>query len=249
MHKIEGILFDLGDTLLNFGQVDLQGLFKQGAGQAYEYLQRQGLALPSFSKYRRKHMMTVRWNVLKSTLSGREFNSKHVIEKLCRKMGFRLTQEQLIEVCWQWYAPLSRQATVETGLAEMLGSFGEAGLKLGVVSNTFIPGEVLDRHLAQENLLELLPVRIYSCDVGRRKPHRSVFSKALKIIGLPPENIMFIGDSPRADIFGANRMGMVSVLKDHHGRNGRAASQASYCIRSILELADLIARYNDSEPK
>ncbi len=246
MQKIEGILFDLGDTLLDFGQVDLQGLFKQGARQAYEYLRQQDLAMPAFSKFRRRHMLAVRWSVLKSTITGREFNAKHVIGHLCKKLGLPLTEEQLIEVCWQWYAPLHYQAMVEKGLAEMLGDFSKAGLKLGVVSNTFIPGEALDRHLADENLLDLLPLRIYSCDIGRRKPNRSIFSKALEKMELPPEKVMFVGDSPRADIFGSNRMGMVSVLKDPTGRHGWSASKANHRIRSILELDNLISRYNDN---
>lgn len=244
MRKIEGIFFDLGDTLLDFGQVDLQGLFRQGAGQAYEYLQQQGWRLPSFSRYRSRHMMAVRWNVLKSTITGWEFNAKDVMGRLCQKMGLSLSEEQLVEVCWRWYEPLRRRATMEAGLPDMLRGFRDAGLELAVVSNTFIPGEVLDRHLAEENLLPLLPVRVYSCDIGRRKPHRSIFDNAIKKIDLAPARIVFVGDSPRADIFGANRMGMISVLKDRCGRHARSTCRASHRIRSILELADIIAEYN-----
>ena len=128
-------------------------------------------------------------------------------------------------------------------------AFGRAGLKIGVVSNTFIPGETLDRHLADENLLELLPVRIYSCDIGRRKPNRSIFTTALEKIQLRPEKVMFVGDSLRADISGSNRMGMVSVLKDPNSRYGRSAAKANHRIRSILELTELISRYNDNGQK
>ena len=247
MRKIEGILFDLGDTLLDFGQVDLQGLFKAGAGKAYEYLQQQGLSLPSLAKYRRKHMMAVRWHVIISTISGREFNAKPVIAELHRKLGLSLTDAQLLEVCWNWYDPLHEQATVEPGLIEMLRNFRDSGLKLGIVSNTFIPAETLDRHLAAENLLEFFPVRIYSCEVGRRKPNKLIFDKALQEIGLSPEKLLFAGDSPRADIIGASRMGMLSVLKDPKSRNGKAAAHADHRVRSITELTELVARYNETE--
>jgi HAD superfamily hydrolase (TIGR01509 family) len=241
MRKIEGVFFDLGDTLLNFGRVDLQDLFRQGSAQAYEYLSGLGNKLPSFGRYRFGHMMAIRWHVVVSMLTGREFNAKDVLEKLNRRMGLSLSNAQLLEVCWQWYEPLHRRAHTEPGLADMLAKFRRDGLSLAVVSNTFIPAESLDRHLAKEGLLDLLPVRIYSCQIGRRKPHRSVFEVALRKTGLAADKVVFVGDSPRADILGAGRMGMVTVLKAGQARGNMARCRADYRIGSILELPEIIA--------
>ena len=241
MRKIDGIFFDLGDTLLDFGRVNLQDLFRRGSAQAYEYIRGLGKALPSSRKYRSRHMWAVRWHVVVSMLTGREFNAKDVLGKLNRKLGISLSEEQLIEVCWQWYEPLHLHAQAEPGLVEMLEKFRQQGLSLAVVSNTFIPGESLDRHLAEENLLDLLPVRVYSCEIGRRKPHRSVFETALRKTGIEPSQAVFVGDSPRADIVGAKRMGMTTVLKGSPGKKGLGKCQADYRIGSILELPDIIA--------
>jgi FMN phosphatase YigB (HAD superfamily) len=162
MADLKGILFDLGDTLLDFGPVDTIELFEQGARLAYGYLQQLKLSLPSLSAYHRKQLRAIRWAYVKSLVTRREFNSIDIMDRTARGMGHQLTRAQLEELVWLWYQPLGRQATVEPGLSEVLEDLTRQGLKLGVVSNTFIPASALDRHLQQENLLHFFPVRVYS---------------------------------------------------------------------------------------
>ena len=125
-----------------------------------------------------------------------------------------------------------------------LGGLRDDGLKLGIVSNTFIPAEVLDRHLQSECLLELLPIRVYSCDVGFRKPRPQIFRAALSRSGLAAGQTLFVGDNMRADIYGANRMGMISVLKDPLGRHRRSRIRPRHRICRLAELRGIVARYN-----
>ena len=122
----------------------------------------------------------------------------------------------------------------------MLRSFLDSGITLGVISNTFIPAAVLDRHLRQVHLLELLPVRIYSCDVRYRKPHPTIFRHALDQAGVPADGALFVGDTPRADIRGAKRAGMIAVLKDPYGRYGSSRIRPDYTIRSLCELPAIV---------
>jgi len=238
-------LFDLGETLLDFGQVDVGSLFEAGAKLGYEYLQELGQPLPSFGKYHRRQLWAIRWNYFKSRITGREFNALDLIGRLSSRMGHNLTREQTIHLAWLWYEPLGRRATTEEGLQELLKRFSRSGLVLGVVSNTFVPGEVLDRHLRQENLLELLPVRVYSCDVRYRKPNPHIFSIALQQARLEASETLFVGDSLQADIEGANRAGLLSVLKDPLGRYTPTAIKPRHRIRRLAELAKIVARYND----
>lgn len=242
--RIEGILFDLGETLLEFGDFDGPRLFKAGGRLAYEYLRKLGQPLPGFRRYHLRQLWAVRWRYCLSRLTGREFNSLDLISRISRGLGQRLTPEQLIELTWLWYEPLSRLATVEEGLPEMLTDMQKGGLTLGVVSNTFVPAQVIDRHLEQEGMLQQLPVRVYSCDIGYRKPHREIFAAALRRAGLPAPSTLFVGDSLRADVMGAGRMGMITVLKDATGRHHNCRVQPRHRIRSIMELPQVLAEYN-----
>ncbi len=240
---IRAILFDLGDTILDFGKVDLRALFEEGANLAYAYLQSFHRPLPPVGRYRRRHFHAIHWNEFKSRLFHREFNSLELMDRLCRRMGLRLTREQLVEICGCWYEPLRQTARVEDGVPERLREWENEGWKLGLVSNTFIPGPVLDRHLAQERLLDVLPVRVYSCDVGRRKPHPAVFREAARRLGVPAEETIFVGDLPKADVQGANRMGMVSVLKDPTGRFANHRIRPDHRIRRLEDLRPILAQY------
>ncbi len=242
--RIKSILFDLGDTLLDFGKVDIPTLFEAGARLAYEYLKELGLPLPSFARYHRQQLWAVRWAVLVSRLSRREFNALTVIDRLARRMGHDLNEAQRVDLAWCWYEPLSRCAKTEDDLHQTLGALRDQGLMLGLVSNTFIPAQVLDRHLEQERLIEYLPVRVYSCDVRYRKPHRSIFRIATEQTGVPAGQTLFVGDSPAFDIAGANRCGMVSVLKDPNNRHARHKHAPRHRIARIAELPDLLKQYN-----
>jgi len=239
--RIKGIFFDLGDTLLEFGQVDIRSAFEAGARLAHEYLTVLGHKLPSLAKYHRQQLWAIRWNYLKSKFTRKEFNSLDLLGRLSARMGHDLTAQQTAELAWLWYRPLSECATVEDALAETLGTLSRTGLTLGIISNTFVPGEVLDRHLEREGLLKFLPIRIYSCDVRYRKPSPVIFRIALERAGLTAGETMFVGDSPHADIRGANLAGMISVLKDPAGRYSASTPSAKYRISKIAELPAIIA--------
>ena len=59
---------------------------------------------------------------------------------------------------------------------------------------------------------------------------------------------MFVGDSPRADIYGASRIGMVTVLKDPYGRySGALRCNPDHRIRRILELEEVLEEYDIPE--
>jgi HAD superfamily hydrolase (TIGR01509 family) len=244
MAKIKGILFDLGDTLLDFGPVDTLKLFADGARQAYAYLQQLDQPLPTFAKFHRRQLRAVQWQLLKSHLVRREFNSLDVLGRTSKAMGHDLTHEQVEELAWLWYEPLGRCVTVEDGLGEMLEDFRRNGLALAVVSNTFVPGQVLDRHMDQLGLLEYFPTRIYSCDVHYRKPNPKIFQISLERVGILPDETIFVGDKFRPDIFGSGRVGMISVLKDPSGAKRNRRIRPDHRITSLRQLPEIIAGYN-----
>ena len=244
--RIRGVFFDLGDTLLNFGHVDVPSLFESGAHLAYTYLRSLGKALPPFAAYHRSQLWAVRWGYFKSRVTGREFDARALIARLGRKMGHQLTDHQIDELAWLWYEPLSRCAAVEPGLRATLEHLSR-GRTLGLISNTFIPASALDRHLAQAGLVDLLPVRVYSCDVRFRKPHAAIFQVALGRANLPAQETLFVGDSPVADITGARRVGMITVLKDSTGRYATSRVHPDRTISRLSELPALVAGYEGTE--
>jgi len=242
--RVQGVLFDLGETLMQFGDVDLPKVFEQGTRLAYQRLLKWGLKPPTFHKYHRHKLLAVRWNHFKCRLTGREFNSLDVLDRLNRRSGIRLTRAQSLELADLWYQPLRQCASVDPEAIRTLEALREDGLTLGLVSNTFIAAEVLDRHLQSHGLLDLLPVRVYSCEVGFRKPRPQIFRAALERSGLSARQTLFVGDNLRADVYGANRMGMISVLIDPLGRHRRPRHRPRHRIGRLAEIRQIVARYN-----
>lgn len=220
--RIQAVLFDLGNTLLDFDcqNDEIAGMLEAGARRAYHFLKQQGYNLRSFSNFYHRQARYILWRTALSRLVRRDFNALHTLGHVTRGMGLKLSPEQLQELCWEWYAPLSNTATIEAELREVLEWLVASELKLGIISNTFVPGEILDRHLEREGLLDYFPVRIYSCGTRFRKPSRKIFQMALKLLSCRPEEVIFVGDVPRNDVRGARRMGMIAVLKNYRQRLG-----------------------------
>jgi HAD superfamily hydrolase (TIGR01509 family) len=82
------------------------------------------------------------------------------------------------------------------------------GLKLGLVSNAFDPPELLHRDLASLGVAERLDVAVFSSEVGRRKPDRAIFDRALAVLGIDAAATLFVGDTLSTDIAGAAALGM-----------------------------------------
>ena len=246
---LRAVLFDLGDTLIDFEPLDTRAVFRDSARGTYEYLRDRGHRLPPFDRYCRAQFRAVRWRYFWAKLRGRDFNTLDLLRRYLAesprvegKLGAAPSDEaDLLELAWLWYAPLTRHSAPEIGTAQTLALLRDRGLKLGLVSNTFVPGAVLDRHLALHGLLEFFPVRVYSSEVGFRKPSPRIFELALNRLGVSAGEAAFVGDLVKTDIVGAWRMGMRTILKQPWGRTGVTHRVADVVIRCLADLPEALA--------
>ncbi len=241
MRVIQAVLFDLGETLLHYEPVDTLECFDQGARLAYHRLQQDGHDLPSFRRYHRRQRRAIKLAYAWSKLTGREFNSMDLLGRLHRRMHLPADAPTLRDLTGLFYRPLGDHARQEPETTDVLTRLRSEGVSLGLVSNTFVPGCTLDDHLRREGLLEFLPVRVYSCDVGVRKPNPRIFRLALERLGAEADRSLFVGDRLDVDVKGANRVGMISVLKAATLPDG--GIRPRYHIRRLVELPALIARH------
>ena len=233
--SLRAILFDLGDTLIDFEPMDTRAVFRMGAGSTYEFLLQRGYSMPPFEEYCRRQHSAVKWAYFWAKFKRKEFNSKHLLGEFCAKLGANLSVDELNQLAWLWYEPLTRHSSTEPETLDVLGELRNSGLKIGLVSNTFIAPEIHDRHLDMLNLLELISVRVYSSEVGHRKPDPRIFQVALDQLNVTASETIFVGDLIKTDIVGARRLGMKTVLKQPWG-SARSHQKADIVIRSISEL-------------
>ena len=112
--------------------------------------------------------------------------------------------------------------------------------RLGIISDTgFASGKAQDDLLRHDGLRSLFEVTIYSVDVGHAKPRREPFAAALDALGLPPADVIHIGDNERTDVRGALDMGMRAIRVDFVRQNGPSA--AEFVARTFDELTEYLA--------
>jgi len=242
--KIKAVLFDLGETLVNFGKVDTGKLFREGARLSYDFLRDLGQPVGSFRYYCWRNLVSVRLHYWLSSITGKDFDALVLSKTIGSRRGIKLSEEQWRHLAWLWYEPLSKVARAEPETAETLNALKKLGLKLGIVSNTFVNGSSLEKHLQQLGLLDFFPVRLYSYEFEFRKPNPRIFSIAAERIGEMIENILFVGDRIDKDIKPAVKAGMRAVLKKAYTNVGKKAPKAAWRIDRLSELPALIEKIN-----
>ncbi len=246
MAKIQAVLFDIGETLLDFGKVDAIGLFRQGTHLAYDFLKKLDQPVGNFKIYIAKHLLLIRLNLLWSAIVGRDFDSYELLKKLEARKGTQLQQQQWLDYAGCWYEPLRKIANVEADIVETLKKLKDAGLKLGVLSNTFIHASTLEKHFEQIGILDFFDVRLYSYEYPFRKPDKRIFLAAAEKMNLEPANILYVGDRIDIDINGAAAVGMQGVLKRAYTNIKKKSHDNIVKINKLSELPGVIENMNSS---
>lgn len=134
--------------------------------------------------------------VLRDLLAGKGFRDvpEATLRQALRAL-YSVTQQN-------WFAEDDAILTLET--------LQSRGYHIGLISNTSDDNNIqaiVDRW----GFRPYLEYVITSAACGIRKPDERIFRLALDHFGVPPEAAAMVGDTPDADILGANRLGMYSI--------------------------------------
>ncbi len=242
--KIKAVLFDLGETLLDFGKINPGDIFRQGARLSYDFLKSGGQPVGSFRNYCLWNIAALYFRRIVSGITRNDFNSLTLLRWAGMKKGIRLDGQQWRDFAWLWYEPLRKLATVEPDLKETLTNLKNSGLKLGIVSNTFVSSDSLEKHMEQEGILDFFEPRMYSYQFDFRKPDARIFRIAAERIGETPNNILFVGDRIDKDIKPALKLAMHAAMKTAYTNKGKEIPDGAWKINHISELPALIEKNN-----
>lgn len=103
-----------------------------------------------------------------------------------------------------WFAGVA----VRPGVPALLRALRGRGLRVGLCSNAPYPAPILRAQLRHLELLPLLDAVVFSSEVGWRKPHPLIFRALVRRLRVPAAAVLFVGDSPAADLAGAAAAGM-----------------------------------------
>jgi putative hydrolase of the HAD superfamily len=239
---LRAVLFDWGDTLMQFGYDPELVSAGQRAGLAA--IGRGGLPeAEAITERFREHYEPLFW--VPGTLEEIEYPG--LVRELLGHFGVELSDEELdrfLEAEHEAWNPARVLGATTHALLEALRA---RGLKLGVVSNAFDPGWLLHRDLERMGIAERIDFAVFSSEVGKRNPHPEIFERALEALEVEPAEGMFVGDRLFEDVGGANEVGMTSVQAlwfraDEHPEGGEPDHEA-FTQMDVLNIADrMLAR-------
>ena len=219
---VDGLVFDLDNTLLDRGAAFLR------VAQAFcdEHLYIRGSATRDAAVAR-----IVGWD--EDGYSDRE-----------EMLGRWLTQwpETGLDMgsLTAWYrSAMVQKVQPDTAINQLLAELNERGVPWGIVTNG--KRSQLDKCTAA-GLEQLARFIIISEEAGYEKPDPRIFRDALTAMGLTePDQAMFIGDNPAADIDGAKRFGMKAAWIRRGRRYPADLQPPDHVIDHVTELRRILA--------
>ncbi|MCK4933472.1 HAD family hydrolase [Candidatus Bathyarchaeota archaeon] len=212
--QLEAVIFDFGDTLLLTDRWDYDKCLKN----LQNSLQKNGVTLQiPYDQFKRIYF-EVRDQMY------------HQSEKALEEVDFRVRISETLERFNEFYSCRSRiiklaaEAFVDAFIEDLhmenflppLLSKLEEIYKLALVSNfAYAPG--LRRILQCFSLKRFFDVVVISGEFGLRKPHPKIFEEVLKKLDVAAAKSVFVGDSLKADIYGASRVGLRTILVENVG--------------------------------
>ena len=201
--KIEAVIFDYGNTLIELGgeQVVLLNdfLFK--------------LVTSMFGACNKDSFAKIRHDQILTPYSNEDFieNDRvgiciELIEKLYAEKPTKEQIESMLELKQSSFVDvITAPPFLETLLLKLKERY-----RLAFISN-YPCGASIHESLKKNRLDNMFESVVVSGDIGVVKPHPKIFQKCLNELDISAEKALYVGDNWLADIQGAKRIGMQAV--------------------------------------
>jgi putative hydrolase of the HAD superfamily len=212
---IRAVIFDMGDTLMQFarpGGGTWREFEEPGIRGVYQYLVEQGHPLTALED-EFVEVMFARLAEGWEQATGGQVNLRAYdwLAQGAAHHALAPDEATLAEAVRQYARPMREDVRAKPGAVELLETLRARGYRVGLISNTIWPGELHLEDLAAIGVLPFLEHTIFSGDLGIWKPNPAIFEHMLSALEVAPAEAVFVGDSPRDDIAGAQRVGMRGV--------------------------------------
>lgn len=210
--QFKAILFDLGDTLILTDRWD----YDKCLTRLLKSLQSGNVAVSiPFDEFRRAYFEVRNQMYVECEHSLEEVDFQLRIAETLRKLNYKISLESptLTRAVEAFFEAFLEDVRMEDYVPQLLTKL-KLKYKLGLVSN-FAYAKGLRKMLKDFNLIRFFDAVVISGELGLRKPHRKIFEEALKALDVDAEDAVFVGDSLKADINGAKKMGLKTVLVEN----------------------------------
>jgi HAD superfamily hydrolase (TIGR01662 family) len=213
---LKAVFFDLDDTLLDWsGFHGNWGLLEAAhLRNVFDFVANTIHPLDDFDTFATefRHRTMEAWAGARTSLRAPNLGSVLVETAVALNVpSNKLDMRKLLEV-YAWDAVPDTHMFPD--VPDALQLLHDNGIKVGIVTNAYQPMWIRDVEIATHGILPFFPsCRLSAADVGYLKPHPTIFQMALNCVGVKPQEAVFVGDDPEADIAGAQAAGLHAVLR------------------------------------
>lgn len=171
------------------------------------------------------------------------------LEIAFRRLDVNVNESILRDVCPPIFATELDRLDCAEGTLDAVRALHAEGYAIGCITNTVTSSATIREMLRRHGFDAIMRSVVVSSEEGWRKPHPSLFEKALRELGVAAGEALFVGDSPWHDIEGAQNAGMRAVLtRQYVARPTDGFAQPDATIDHVQELRDVIARFDKAAP-
>jgi len=211
--NIRGIIFDLGYTLIDYKETGWPEIRKEAIHRGYSILKSENPDLPEFDKF------VVMFNTAKEKYRRRAFDSMFgwniidVVNELFEKLEIKDISQSSQCFVETIYLIEQKQKIIDKNISKTLDTLKVRNYKMGIISNTIYPAYLHENDLKRFGWDKYFDFQIYSSECKFRKPHKSIFENGIKKMNLQTEKIIYVGDRYKIDALGAQKVGLVPIIK------------------------------------
>ena len=244
MTQIRAVIFDLGHTVWDFApREDVRRL--NALRLHLKLREALGDAVPSPNALDKALIATIAgWMKSWDSDSLEQPPSEELVREALATLDLAVPDGLLRELTVLLFGSEVDVPVIEPDTLAAFDRLERRGIAMGCVTNTILLEEAIAELLAKLGLRRYLQSYVVSSNTDYRKPHPSLFLRALDELGVPPEEALFVGDRLVDDIGGAQGVGMRAVLTHQYRQEPLqgAANTPDAVVRRLGELPDVIER-------
>jgi len=214
---VRAILFDLGNTLWHIPELPpVEQIRQETVGRILTLLRSWGLEPHDEHRFLgrdiRLAITAADKRAYETDCVSPDFTA--IVRRVAADKRLDLTPEQAEELWRSWNLPgdfFGRRPFDDA--IETLETLRGRGYQLACVTNRVFSGPAFFAEVDELGLTPHFDTLVASCDIGYMKPHPKIFEHTLEALAIAPQDAVMVGDSLRADVAGAQALGMTAVWR------------------------------------
>ncbi len=232
--SIEAVIFDWGGTLTKWHDIDF-------------HAESLALAQAVVNADHDHHVSAQRLHAAGDTIWGRsrDHQQSATVADLFAEAGLEHDPD-LLTAYFDFWEP---HTLTDPEAGPMFTRLREAGLKVGVLSNTIWPREWHEGFFRRDGVLDLIDGDVYSSEIPWTKPSAHAFRAAMDCVGVTDAaRCVCVGDRLYDDVWGAHNAGMRAIHVPHStipaNQIGHTEGEPDAVAHRLSEVPNLVEKCN-----